>query len=127
VLDSKTGNPVSRMAVGEGLSTLVNDQTDRIFLVSDGGLVQCLHEIGAEAPTVHRQPEAPAADEDTPPAAPGAEAAAAPAVEGDAPAAEAPEADEASPFEMEEGAAAEEAPEEEAGEAPADEESPFGF
>jgi outer membrane protein assembly factor BamB len=132
VLDTKTGNPVGRMPVGEGLSTLVNDQTDRLFLVSDGGLVQCLHEIGADAPTVYRQPEAPAA-EDAPPAAPGAEAAAAPAEEGEAPA-EAAEADadaeEASPFEMEDGAE-EEAPAGEEAEpeadAPADDENPFGF
>ena len=122
VLDTKTGNPVSRMPVSEGSSTLVNDQTDRIFLVSDSGLVQCLHEIGAEAPTMHRQPEAPTA-EDVPPAAPGAAAAAAPAEEGEAPAADEPEADEASPFDMEEDAA----PADEPADAAADEESPFGF
>jgi outer membrane protein assembly factor BamB len=130
VLDAKTGNPVGRMPVGEGLSTLVNDQTDRLFLVSDSGLVQCLYEIGANTPTVYRQPEAPAA-EDMPPVAPGAEAAAAPAAEGKAPAeaadAEA-DAEETSPFEMEDGAeapAGEEAEPE--ADAPADDENPFGF
>ncbi len=127
VLDSKTGNPVSRMAVAEGASTMVNDQTDRIFLVSDGGLVQCLHEIGAEAPTVHRQPEAPEI-EDAPPAAPGAAAAAAPAVKGEAPAAdEAAEEEEPSPFEMEDGAVVDEAPADEPADAPAGEDNPFGI
>jgi outer membrane protein assembly factor BamB len=127
VLDSKTGNPVSRMAVAEGASTMVNDQTDRIFLVSDSGLVQCLHEIGADAPTVHRQPEAPEA-EDAPPAAPGAAAVAAPAEEGEAPAADAAaDADEPSPFDMEDGAAADEAPADEPVEAPEDEGNPFGI
>jgi outer membrane protein assembly factor BamB len=127
VLDAKTGNPVSRMAVAEGASTLVNDQTDRIFLVSDGGLVQCLHEIGAEAPTVHRQPEAPEA-EDAPPAAPGAAAVEAPAEEGEAPAAEAEaDAEEPSPFDMEDGAAADEGPADEPADAAADEDNPFGI
>jgi hypothetical protein len=121
VLDSKTGNPVSRMAVAEGASTLVNDQTDRIFLVSDSGLVQCLHEIGADAPTLYRQPDAP-------PAAPGAEASAAPAEEGEEPATDAEaDADEPSPFEMEDGAAADEAPADEPADAPADDDNPFGI
>ena len=129
VLDAKTGNPVSRMAVGEGLSTLVNDQTDRVFLVNDRGLVQCLREIGAEQPTLYRKPPAPAGAEEAPPA-PGSEAAVNPFDEGEAPATE-PAADEPSPFEAEDGAAADEAPEDAAADAPADapadEENPFGF
>ncbi|HEX6963754.1 MAG TPA: PQQ-binding-like beta-propeller repeat protein [Lacipirellula sp.] len=67
ILDAKTGTPVSRMQIADGHSTLVNDQTDRIFLVSDSGLVQCLREIGATQPTFYRTPPAPGA---APPTAP---------------------------------------------------------
>jgi len=99
VLDAKTGNPVSRMAVAEGLSTLVNDQSDRVFLVNDRGLVQCLREIGATEPTLYRQPAAPEA----PPTAPAEEAEISPFEAGEA--AERVEADAAedagSPFEPE--------------------------
>jgi outer membrane protein assembly factor BamB len=73
ILDAGTGNPLGRMEVGDGLSTLVNDQTDRIFLVSDRGLVQCLHEIGAKEPTVHRPPAAPPAATPSPTAEPPAD------------------------------------------------------
>lgn len=105
LLDAKTGARQARIPVAEGITTLVNDQTDRIFLVNDHGLVQCLREIGAEQPTMYRQPIGKS------PAAPGAEAAA-----------EAP----ANPFGAEsaapEGAPADDAPEEDApfAEEPAD-------
>jgi hypothetical protein len=66
ILDSATGRHVGRLPVAEGLTTLVNDQTDRIFLVNDRGLVQCLHEIGVNEPTLYRQPIAPPAAEDAP-------------------------------------------------------------
>lgn len=64
ILDSKTGSLVGRLHTAEGLKTLVNDQTDRIFLVNDRGLVQCLREIGAVEPTIYRQP--PAKEEEAP-------------------------------------------------------------
>lgn len=80
VLDAKTGGVVGRLTQGRrqssnGLSpwnklspgseggswnergpALINDQNDRIFLVSDTGLVQCLHEIGVSDPIYYRQP-----------------------------------------------------------------------
>jgi hypothetical protein len=123
VMDSKTGNPIGRLNVGEGLSTLVNDQTDRLFLVNDVGLVQCLHEIGADQPTQYRHPPAPAATEGTatpPPTA--SEDSAAPTAEA--------EAAEAPPEEGEEAlmdeAPADEAPAEDAETPPpADVENPF--
>jgi len=55
-LDAKTGRPLGGIATIQGMSTLVNDQSNRIFLVNDRGLVQCLHEIGADKPTMYRQP-----------------------------------------------------------------------
>jgi outer membrane protein assembly factor BamB len=57
VLDVKTGQPLGRLDASEDSTTLVNDQSDRIFLVNDRGLVQCLREIGAEQPTMYRAPE----------------------------------------------------------------------
>lgn len=107
ILDSTTGRQVGRLRVAEGLTTLVNDQTDRIFLVNDRGLIQCLHEIGVEAPMLYRQPVAPPAAADEPadgekPPAPPAEATAEPA-------AEAPAADQEDPLGFDE-PAAEEAP-----------------
>lgn len=122
ILEAATGRTVGHLPVAEGTTTLVNDQTDRIFLVNDRGLVQCLHEIGATAPTVYRAPLAKvppkpsktAEDGEENPFGDDAEAEAAPPAEG-----------EPNPFgeEGEEGAApAEEAP---ADTAPADDE-PMG-
>jgi hypothetical protein len=120
VIDSTTGAPVSRMHTAEGLTTLVNDQSDRIYLVNDRGLVQCLREIGSAQATLYRQPLAPAAE--AAPAAPG---------EGAQPAATAPPqeepqpaAGEASPFGPAD--AAEPAEEPGAEPAPDDTENPFG-
>ncbi len=55
ILESASGAILGRIANGEGISALINDQSDRIFLVSDAGLVQCLHEMGATQPTYYRK------------------------------------------------------------------------
>lgn len=61
ILDSNSGRLVDKLFTSEGTETIVNDQSDRIFLVSNHGLVQCLHEIGASQPTMFRRPfDAPA-------------------------------------------------------------------
>ncbi len=119
ILDSATGRQVGRLPVAEGLTTMVNDQTDRIFLVNDRGLVQCLHEIGANEPTLYRQPIAPpaakdaTADGEKPPAPPAEDA----ADETAEPADDAlPPAEAASPFGDDEPAA---------DDAPADEDAPM--
>lgn len=105
VLDAATGATLGRMKTDSSTNTLVNDQTDRLYLVSDDGMVQCLHEIGAKEPLHHNPPAAKPAE--GPPAT------------GDAPAtsptqqqpdAAAPTSEEASPF----------------GGPPADESDPFG-
>ena len=61
ILNIADGSPVGRIANEAALEALVNDQTDRLYLISDSGLVQCLHEIGAEEPTHYRA--APTAEE----------------------------------------------------------------
>lgn len=109
VLDAKTGNPLGRLGTAEGMRTLVNDQSDRIFLVSDRGLVQCLRESGAVEPTMYRQPfetqmateAAAAAKKKTAggePESPAAEEAPAAAPAEEAPAADKPAESDDSPF-----------------------------
>lgn len=120
-LDGKTGEKLGQLKVGTGFETLVNDQSDRIFLVSGRGLVQCLREADADQPTMYRKPldvdvqaaaaekKGERADEGSPfeavePAEAPAEAAAAetPATEEDAveapPAEEAPAEEDDNPF-----------------------------
>lgn len=96
VLDPASGVVVARLNTAEGGTTLVNDQSDRLFLVNDRGLVQCLREIGAVEPTLYQQPPAP-------PAAPSGAAAAGGAARSARPAAAAEEAaaDQPNPFEEE--------------------------
>jgi len=66
VLDNESGSIVGRIASDAANTALVNEQSDRIFLVNDRGLVQCLHEIGADQPLKHRTAEEePADDADT--------------------------------------------------------------
>lgn len=111
ILDSKTGAELGQLRTAEGVATMVNDQSDRIFLVNDRGLVQCLREIGATTPTYYRQAHEPEPEK---PAATGADAAAT-----------APAAD-ASPFEAEDAAAAAGAGEQPVDEAAAPPEEPGG-
>jgi outer membrane protein assembly factor BamB len=68
VLDAATGAVISRIPSDGRSTALVNDQTDRLYLVSRDGKVQCLHEIGLSQPLVHTPPPAvaPAADALTP-------------------------------------------------------------
>jgi len=54
-LDRETGRITSRLKARIGTTAIVNDQTDRVFLVDDRGLVQCFHEIGADEPIQYRQ------------------------------------------------------------------------
>jgi hypothetical protein len=54
VLDAASGAMIGRVPVDESTSALVNDQTDRLYLVSDDGMIQCLREIGAKEPLYHQ-------------------------------------------------------------------------
>jgi outer membrane protein assembly factor BamB len=74
VLETKTGGMVGRLSrrsrqfssklisVSGGAPwsgrrpALINDQNDRIFLVNNVGLIQCLHEIGVSEPVIYKQP-----------------------------------------------------------------------
>jgi outer membrane protein assembly factor BamB len=64
VLDVASGALVERMPT-EGTDALVNDHTDRLFLISKDGVVQCLQEIGAREPLYHNPPAKEAEPADT--------------------------------------------------------------
>ena len=55
VLDKASGRIAGRLSAGTEVTTIANDQTDRIYLVSERGLVQCLREVGADQPTFYRK------------------------------------------------------------------------
>jgi outer membrane protein assembly factor BamB len=71
VLDGAKGTLVDRLATDHMLNTLVNEQTDRVYLVSDDGVIECLHERDAKVPLYHNpnpvEEKKPAAGEAQPP------------------------------------------------------------
>jgi outer membrane protein assembly factor BamB len=82
VLDSATGATLAKVMNDRPIHTLVNDQTDRVYLVSDDGMIECLHEVNMKEPMYHNPKPAPAKEEAKPaagPAAPPAKAAEKPA------------------------------------------------
>jgi hypothetical protein len=60
-VDAATGAQTGRIQSGDMMQGLVNDQTDRLYLISGKGLVQCFHEIGLAEP-LHYGPAPPAAE-----------------------------------------------------------------
>jgi len=50
IIDKESGKQVATFETSNNTQGLVNNKTDRIFLVTDDGLVQCLHEIGISEP-----------------------------------------------------------------------------
>lgn len=63
-LDRESG-AVQARAASRGVNTAVlNNQTDRLYIFSQDGLVQCFHEIGADEPYLHQ--DKPATDTDKP-------------------------------------------------------------
>lgn len=61
-LSAKTGRIESRVAGFRGNMAILNEQTDRLYLVSKHGLVQCLHEIGVDDPIMHLDASEPDAE-----------------------------------------------------------------
>lgn len=57
VLDLKTGARIATYNEIQPGRLLVNSLTNRLYLVSEGGAVQCLHPQGADMPTFNEQPE----------------------------------------------------------------------
>ena len=53
-LDVNTGARLDVLPFPPPSVRMINDQTDRIYLASEDGLIQCLHEIEHAAPILHR-------------------------------------------------------------------------
>jgi hypothetical protein len=70
VLDGAKGTLIGRYAADHTIHSLVNDQSDRLYLISEDGVIECLREIDAKEPFYHNpKPVAekkPAADEKQP-------------------------------------------------------------
>jgi outer membrane protein assembly factor BamB len=64
--DATTGAVNGHIQTGETMTALVNDQTDRVYLITGHGLVQCLHEIGAKDPLQYGPVPPPAAPTEKP-------------------------------------------------------------
>ncbi|MEM9185631.1 MAG: PQQ-binding-like beta-propeller repeat protein [Planctomycetota bacterium] len=64
-LDAKSG-VVQGRTVNQGVNRAVlNDQTDRLYIYSRDGLIQCFHELGADEPYYHAKGPAEGADGET--------------------------------------------------------------
>jgi outer membrane protein assembly factor BamB len=103
VLNAENGTTLAKIRAERPIHALVNDQTDRVYLVSKDGMVECLHELNMKEPIYHN-PKVVPAKEEAKPAAPAASAAKAAEKPAKAPAkskptepAEKPKADEEKP------------------------------
>jgi outer membrane protein assembly factor BamB len=56
ILDAERGTRLSTMPLGDVQIKLLNQQTDRIYLASDAGVVQCLHELSQPKSLVYTPP-----------------------------------------------------------------------
>jgi outer membrane protein assembly factor BamB len=59
ILDASTGMRLDTMPTSALTQKLVNNQSDRIFLVDRAATIQCLHEPQLVSPVVYRPPAAP--------------------------------------------------------------------
>jgi hypothetical protein len=59
VLDAAKGSVIGRITSDHPIHTLVNDQTDRLYLISQDGVIECLREIAAKEPLYHQPKEQP--------------------------------------------------------------------
>jgi hypothetical protein len=48
VLDAATGATVDQVEMPSAIHGLINPQSDRIYLTSPDGMIQCLHELGPD-------------------------------------------------------------------------------
>jgi hypothetical protein len=68
-LQKQNGAPLSRLQLNPDIRVVLNDQSDRLLLISNTGTVQCFHELGATQPTYYgNQPPHVAEDKPQPPA-----------------------------------------------------------
>jgi hypothetical protein len=70
ILDARTGTVLDMLSTGGLPIKLCNGQTDRIYLATESGLVQCLHEVEEAKPIAFNQSNKPQAEEELPVKAP---------------------------------------------------------
>lgn len=63
ILDAATGAQIGAMPAASLGIKMLNDDTDRIYLADEKGLIQCLHEIGLTKPIRHCEARKRAAEE----------------------------------------------------------------
>ena len=64
VLDAAKGSVLGRITTDHPIHSLVNDQTDRVYLISRDGMIECLRETDSKEPLYHN-PKEPAAEKKT--------------------------------------------------------------
>jgi len=57
ILDIKHGTRLDTMPLPMGSKKLINHQSDRIYLTTDSGLIQCLHEVELKKPLTYEPPK----------------------------------------------------------------------
>jgi outer membrane protein assembly factor BamB len=57
VLDAAKGSVLGRITTDHPILSLVNDQTDRVYLLSRDGMIECLRETDSKAPLYHNPKE----------------------------------------------------------------------
>ncbi len=69
VIDIAKGSLIGRIRSGEAVHSMVNDQTDRVYLISKEGTIECLRETDSQQPLYHNpkpvEPKTPAGDKKT--------------------------------------------------------------
>lgn len=65
-LDAESGHPIGQVPMNLTDRAFSNIQTDRVYIATRGGTLQCLHEMGADLPTLHlvETPEAEGQEEE---------------------------------------------------------------
>jgi outer membrane protein assembly factor BamB len=59
VLNAQTGVTLAKIRTDRPIHALVNDQTDRVYLVSEDGMVECLHQLNVKEPIYHNPKPVP--------------------------------------------------------------------
>ena len=57
VLDAKTGARIATLKLPQSVKALMNDQSDRLVLSTEDGLIQSLHETALEQPYLNMPPK----------------------------------------------------------------------
>ncbi len=65
-LDIATGHEVGRIPLSLDDQVFANSQTDRMYIATRSGAIQCLHELGADLPTLHVSDKPEEAASETP-------------------------------------------------------------